>query len=145
MSKSISLILMLLGASPVAVALDPVVNKATAIELVHDALVSQGEVGAGTDVAIYPIPDYHAPDFITLQAEVPHPREGWTGMKYYSVNPWTGDVWDANCDRITSPTIQRKQDQIWKSSKLPDKARHVLQERTPACTPTKPEPREKKK
>ncbi len=60
MIKSISLILMLLGASPIAVALDPVINKATAIELVHYALVSQGEVGAGTDVAIYPIPDYYA-------------------------------------------------------------------------------------
>jgi hypothetical protein len=145
MSKSISLILVLLGASPVAIALDPVINKATAIELVHDALVSLGEVGAGTDVAIYPITDYYAPDFITLQAEVPHPREGWTGMKYYSVNPWTGDVWDADCNRITSPTIQRKQDQIWKSSKLPDEARHVLQARAPACTAAKPEPREKKK
>jgi hypothetical protein len=81
MRKAISLILVLLGGSPVAIALDPVINKATAIELVHDALVSLGEVSAGTDVAIYPIPDYYAPDFITLQAEVPHPREGWTGMK----------------------------------------------------------------
>jgi len=145
MSKSISFILMLLGASHVAVALDPILTKATAIELVHDALVSQGEVAEGTDVAIYPIPDYDAPDFITLQAEVPHPREGWIGMKYFSVNPWSGDVWDADCNRITSPTIRRKQDQIWKSSKLPDKARPVLQKRTPACTPVTPEPREKKK
>jgi len=145
MSKPISLILVLLGASAVAVALDPVIDRATAIELVRDALVSLGEVGAGTDVAIYPIPDYYAPDFITLQAEVPHSREGWTGMKYYFVNPWTGDVWDADCNRITSPTIQRKQDQIWKSSKLPDKARHVLRERTPACTPGKPARRREQK
>jgi len=144
MNKSISLILVLLGAAPLAVALDPVITRATAIELVHDALVSLGEV-EGTDIAIYPIPDYYAPDFITLQAEVPHPREGWTGMRYFSVNPWTGDVWDADCHRITSPTIQRKQDEIWKSSKLPDKARHVLQARTPACTPAKPKAREEKK
>jgi hypothetical protein len=96
-------------------------------------------VSAGTDVAIYPIPDYYAPDFITLQAEVPHPREGWTGMKYFSVNPWTGDVWESSgCTRITSPTLGRKQDEIWKSSKLPDKARRILQARVPACTPVKP-------
>ncbi len=61
-------------------------------------------------------------------------------MRYFAVNPWTADVWDAMaCTRITSPTIKRKQDEIWKSSKLPDEARHVLQARAPACVPAKSE------
>jgi hypothetical protein len=121
-------------------ALDPTISTATATELVRGALASLGEFSVRTKIAIYPWPYYWAPDFITLQAEVPHNDSGRIGMRYFAVNPWTGDVWDAMaCTRITSPTINRKQDEIWKSSKLPDEARRVLQARTPACTPAKPQ------
>ena len=134
MTPSRLLILVLLGASPVAVALDPILNEATAIELVHEALVSLGKVGETTKVAIYPISDYYAPEFITLQAEV-YTREGILVMDYFAVNPWTGDVWDSGvCSRITSPTIRRKQDELWKAAKLPDRARQILQRRVP-CVP----------
>jgi hypothetical protein len=44
-----------------------------------------------------------------------------------------------SCTQITSPTIKRKQEAIWKSAKLPDEALQVLQARSPACTPAKPE------
>jgi RHS repeat-associated protein len=146
MTKTISLIIMLLVASPVVLALDPTISTVAATELVREALASLGEGSALTKIAIYPWLYYWAPDFITLQAEVPHPDVGKIEMRYFAVNPWTGDVWDAmGCARITSPTIKRKQDEIWKSSKLPDEARQVLQARAPACTPGKPEPREKKK
>jgi hypothetical protein len=140
MARSISLIIMLLVASPVGLALDPAINTATARELVQDAIASLGEGSPRTKVAIYPVLDYWAPDFITLQAEVPHPDAGRIEMRYFAVNPWTGDVWDSiACTRITSPTIKRTQDEIWRSSRLPDEARHVLQARAPACTPAKPE------
>jgi hypothetical protein len=146
MTRAISLIIMLLVASPVGLALDPIISKATAAELVRDALASLGEDGGGTKIAVGPWPYYWAPDFITLYAEVPHPSVGRIEMRYFAVNPWTGDVWEPfGCTRITSPTIERKQDEIWKSSKLPDEARHVLQARAPACTPAKPERTEKQK
>jgi hypothetical protein len=147
MTRAISLLIMLLVASPVGLALDPVVSKATAAELVRDALASLGEDGGGSKIAIGDWPFYWAPDFITLYAEVLHSSSvGPLEMRYFAVNPWSGDVWEPfGCTRITSPTLKRKQDEIWKSSKLPDEARQVLQARAPACTPGKPEPREKKK
>jgi hypothetical protein len=140
MTRTISLTIMLLVASPLVLALDPAINTATARELVQDAIASLGEGGAGSKIAVEPWPYYWAPDFITLQAEVPHPDDGRIEMRYFAVNPWTGDVWDAMaCTRVTSPTIKRTQDEIWRSSKLPDEARHVLEARAPACTPAKPE------
>jgi hypothetical protein len=140
MTKAISLIIILLGPSTVGLALDPTISTAAATGLVREALASLGEGSARTKIAIYPVLDYWAPDFITLQAEVPHPDVGKIEMRYFAVNPWTGDVWDAMaCTRITSPTIKRKQDEIWKSSKLPAEARHVLEARAPACTPPKTE------
>ena len=140
MTTAISLTILLLVASPAGVALDFIVSKATAAELVRDALASLGDAGAGK-IAVGPWPYYWAPDFITLYAEVLHSSPvGPLEMRYFAVNPWTGDVWEPfGCTRITSPTIKRKQDQIWKGSKLPDEARLVLQERAPACTPAKSE------
>lgn len=140
MTRAVALIMVLLGASPGGLALDPTISTAAATELVRGALASTGEGGGRTKIAIYPWPYYWAPDFITLQAEVPHPDVGKIEMRYFAVNPWTGDVWDATaCARITSATIKRAQDEIWKSSNLPDEARPVLEARTPACTPAKPE------
>lgn len=134
MNKAISLMIILLGPSTVGLALDPAINTVVATELVRDSLASPGG-GTRNKIAIYPVLDYWAPDFITLQAEVPHPEVGRIEMRYFAVNPWTGDVWDAMaCSRITSPSIKRKQDEIWKSSKLPDEARPILQAREPACT-----------
>jgi hypothetical protein len=146
MTKAIWLIIILLLASPLTFALDPTISTATATELVREALASLGEGSVRTKIAIYPWPNYSAPDFITLQAEVPHPDVGQIEMRYFAVNPWTGDVWDAiACTRISSPKIKRKRDEIWKSSKLPDEARQVLQARVPACTPGKSEPRENRR
>ena len=146
MTRAISLIIMLLVASPVGLALDPIISKATAAWLVREALASLGEDSGGSKIPVEPWDYYWAPDFITLQAEVLVPSTGTVAMRYFAVNPWTGDVWEPfGCTRITSPTINRKQDEIWKSSKLPDEARHVLQARAPACTPAKPERTEKKK
>jgi hypothetical protein len=140
MNKVIALVIILLGPSTVGLALDFNIGTAAATGLVREALASLGEGSARTNIAIYRWPYYWAPDFITLQAEVPHPDVGKIEMRYFAVNPWTGDVWDAMaCTRITSPTIKRRQDEIWKSSKLPDEARHFLEERAPACTPAKPE------
>jgi hypothetical protein len=140
MTRVVILTILSLAASSVGFALDPIINKATARELVRDALASLGEDGAGTKIAIELWPYYWAPDFITLQAEIPHPAVGRVESRYFAVNPWTGDVWDPfACTRITSPTIKRKQEAIWKSAKLPDEARQALQARSPACTPAKPE------
>ncbi len=140
MTRVISLIILLLVASPGLVALDPVISKVTAGELVRDALASLGEDSGGSKIPVDPWDYYWAPDFITLQAEVLVPSKGIVSMRYFAVNPWTGDVWDAMaCALITSPTIKRIQDEIWKSSKLPDEARHFLEARAPACTPAKPE------
>ena len=137
---------MVLLASPVGLALDPIVSKATAAVLVRDALASLGEDSGGGQIPVEPWDYYWAPDFITLQAEVLVPSMGIVAVRYFAVNPWTGDVWEPfGCTRITSPTIKRKQDEIWKSSKLPDNARSVLQARAPGCTPAKPEPAEKKR
>jgi hypothetical protein len=139
MTRTISLIIMLLAASALGFGLDPTISKATAEELVRDALASLGEDGGGSKIAIGPWLYYWAPDFITLYAEIPLTSVGRVETRYFAVNPWTGDVWEPfGCTRITSPTIQRKQDQIWKSSKLPDEAREVLRARAPACTLAKP-------
>jgi len=127
---------MLLAAGPMGLALDPIVSKATAAELVRDALASLGEDSGGSKIPIRPWDYYWAPDFITLQAEILVPSMEIVTTRVFAVNPWTGDVWEPfGCTRITSPTIKRKQDKIWKSSKLPDEARQFLQARTPACKP----------
>jgi hypothetical protein len=138
MIRAISLIIMLLAASPVGLALDPVISKATAVGLVRDALARVGEGNGGSKIPVESWDYYWAPDFITLQAEVLVPSMGIVAMRYFAVNPWTGDVWDPfGCTRITSPEMKRKQDEIWKSSKLPAEARQVLEARAPACTPKK--------
>lgn len=134
--SAVILTVLSLAASSVGFSLDRTISDTTARELVQDALASLGAGGAGTKIAIEPWPYYWAPDFITLQAEVPHPATGRIESRYFAVNPWTGDVWDPfACTRITSPTIKRKQEAIWNSAKLPDQAREILQARTPACTP----------
>jgi len=146
MTRVVILTILSLASNSLSFALDPTINRATAEELVRDALASLGEDGAGTKIAIEPWPYYWAPDFITFQAEIPHPTVGRIENRYFAVNPWTGDVWNPfGCTRITSPTIKRKQDAIWKSANLPDAARQVLQARSPACTPAKPERSPKKK
>src|ERR1051325_2134944 len=133
MTRAILLTIMLLVTSPFGLALDPVISQATAEELVRDALASLGERGVGTKIAVYSWPYYWASDFITLQAEAPLPAVVRIEMRFFAVNPWTGDVWEPfGCSRLTSATIKRKQDEIWKASKLPDEARHVLQARAPA-------------
>jgi len=129
-------------------ALDPVISKATAAELVRDALASLGEGHEASRIPVLPWDYYWAPDFITLQAEILVPSTGTVAMRYFAVNPWTGDVWEPfGCTRITSPTIKRKQDEIWRSSKLPDEAQRILEARAPGCTPPKPErgPQQEKK
>ncbi len=146
MTRTISLFIMLFVVRPVLLALDPVVSKATAEELVRDALASLGEDGRNGKIAVGTYTDYWAPDFITLQAEVFVPSMGTVAMRYFAVNPWTGDVWEPfGCTRMTSPTIRRKQEEIWKSSRLPDEARPVLAARTPACTPATKEGRREQK
>ncbi len=138
MTRTIALIAMFFGACAVGLALDPTIKTATAIALVRDALTSLGEYDTPAKIKIEPWPNYYAPDFITLQAWRPNPESVTMDTWYFAVNPWTGDVWEPfGCIRITSPTIKRKQDEIWKSSKLPDEARHVLEARAPACTPAK--------
>ena len=146
MTRTISIITVLLVATTVGHALDPIISKAAAAELVRDALASLGEGHEASKIPVFAWDYYWAPDFITLQAEILVPSTGTVAMRYFAVNPWTGDVWEPfGCTRITSPTLKRKQDEIWKSSKLPDEARAVLQARAPACTPAKPEGTEKKK
>ena len=121
MIRAVILTILSLAAISVGSSLDRTINNATAGELVQDALASLGEDGAGNKIAIEPWPYYWAPDFITLQAEIPHSDVGRIESRYFAVNPWTGDVWDPiACTRITSPTIKRKQEAIWKSAKLPD-------------------------
>ena len=140
MIRVVILTILSLAADSVGLALDPTIDKATATELVRDALASLGEHGTDIKIEIEPWLYYWAPDFITLQAWRPHPTAGTMETWYFAVNPWTGDIWNPfSCTRITSPTIKRKQEAIWKSAKLPDEARQVLQARSPACTPTKPE------
>jgi hypothetical protein len=146
MSRVVILTILSLAASSVAFALDPTINMATARELVQDALASLGEHRTDVKIEIEPWLYYWAPDFITLQAWRPHPTAGTMETWYFAVNPWTGDIWNPfGCTRITSPTIKRKQEAIWKSAQLPDEARHVLQARSPACTPANPERSPEKK
>lgn len=136
MTRAISLLLMLLAASPTGFALDPVVSKVATADLVRDALASLGYDGGGTKIAVGPWLYYWAPDFITLQAQVYVSSIEKVALQYFAVNPWTGDVWEPfGCTRILSPTLERKQEEIWRSSKLPDEARRVLRARAPGCTP----------
>lgn len=137
MNRVILLFIVSLVARHVAVALDPLVSRAMAEALVREAIASLHEDGRDAKIHVEQWNYYWVPDFITLQAEVLVPSMGLVTMRYFAVNPWTGDIWEPfGCSRITSPEIKRKQDEIWKSSKLPAEARLVLEERTPACTPS---------
>jgi len=132
------LVYLLLVSPRVGFALEPCITPTMAAELVRDALASLGDDGGGTKIAVEPWLYYRAPDFITLQAQVFIPSIQRIAVKYFAVNPWTGDVWEPfACTVVTSPTLKIKQDAIWKSAKLPEEARSVLSSRTPACSPTK--------
>jgi len=116
---------------------------------VRQALVALGEDWPSAHVEPWKY-DW-APEFYTFQSWRPGPvqDDGVSVLqtRYFAVNPWTGDVWDAmGCNRITSPAIQKEQKLIWKRSRLADEVRETLRNRSPAaCSDVERKATEKKK
>ena len=112
-----------------------VINESTARKLVRQALVALGEtehlhvepmaVLLGTGVLHVSIMASGRPG---RQRSRRSPRR-----PYFAVNPWTGDVWDAmGCTRITSPTLLKEQEAIWRRSQLPAEVRKAIRDKYPA-------------
>lgn len=111
-----------------------IISEKTARRLIREALVSMGDDWSSAPIErwIY----YWAPEFYSFMTYLPGPEiDGVSVLQthYLSVNPWTGDVWDAiGCRTITSPVIQKEQESIWRRSRLPSDAREPLQDKSPA-------------
>ena len=121
---------LILGVSMTSPAIERTIDEQTARRLVEGALPALGESPKWMNVG--PWRYYWAPEFYNFSLY----RAGGQGVLviyYISVNPWTGDVWDAMaCKRITTPETKKEQDGIWKQSGIPSEARETLSNRSPA-------------
>lgn len=73
------------------------------------------------------------PDFYYFGATWPNPS-GSPVIGYFAVNPWTGDVWDANgCTRYTSKELNVAQKAIRKRSRIEGQDYSRLRARRPLC------------
>jgi hypothetical protein len=121
---------LILGVGMTSPAIERTIDEQTARSLVEGALPALGESPKWMNIG--PWKYYWAPEFYNFSAY----RAGGQGVLviyYLSVNPWTGDVWDAMaCKRITTPEIKKEQDAIWQQSGIPSEARETLSNRPPA-------------
>jgi len=103
------------------------ISRKTAFKLVQEALATKGLRVPPSQIS--QMTDYWSPEFFNFESLL-----GQSGdqpdaalRNYFAVNPWNGDVWDAmECERITSPAIEKMQAVIWKRSGLPEEARQPL-------------------
>ena len=73
------------------------------------------------------------PDFYYFAATWPNPT-GSPVAGHYAVNPWTGDVWDADgCKRLESPSLSKLQDAVRKKSGLGRSVYSKLRAKRPLC------------
>jgi hypothetical protein len=146
---SIFRVALIFGLSFVSFARVPTISEGIARQLVKEALVTLGASGPAVEIVHWPY-DW-APEFYTFQAWRPGVESsngvGVLQTYYFAVNPWTGDVWDAMaCRRITSPTIEKEQEAIWKRSQLSVDVREAIRKKSPAdCSAIQREMHEKKK
>jgi len=132
--------MIILGLAKSSGAIERTIEERTARKLVEGALPALGEDPKFMDIR--PWRYYWAPEFYSFEAY----RGGGHGVLiiyYLSVNPWTGDVWDATaCKRITTPEVKKEQDAIWQKSGIPSEAREALSKKAPAeCSVTPKEGR----
>src|SRR6266700_3876670 len=106
--------MILVGLARVTPAMERMIQEQNARKLVENTLPALGEDPKLMDIR--PWRYYWAPEFYSFEAY----RGGSKGVLiiyYISVNPWTGDVWDATaCKRITTPAVKKEQDLIWQES-----------------------------
>ena len=123
---------LVLGGSLVSLAGGHTISRSAARKLVREALIARRQYDPL--VRIDPFRYDYAPEFTSFMAWWPNP-DGDPLIGYFAVNPWTGDVWDViGCERITSPTLQKAQESIWKQSHLLPEAKGTLHEKSPACS-----------
>jgi hypothetical protein len=73
------------------------------------------------------------PDFYYFAATWPNPT-GSPVAGHYAVNPWTGDVWDADgCKRLESPSLKKLQDVVRRKSGLGRSVYSKLRAKRPLC------------
>jgi len=125
-----------LAASSASAAHLRTIGQGAARKLVQEALVTLGEDGPW--VQIVPWKYHWAPEFYSFEADRHNIVDGLLVARYFAVNPWTGDVWDAMaCSQITSPAIDKEKQAIWKRSRFPPEAREALHNKSPgACSET---------
>lgn len=126
--SSFFLVALALGLSMASPAIERTIDERTARKLVEEALPALGE--SPRFLQIEPWRYYWAPEFYSFSAS--RAGKGVLIMYYLSVNPWTGDVWDAMaCERLTTPALKKEQEAIWQQSGIPSEARETLQNRSP--------------
>jgi hypothetical protein len=71
--------------------------------------------------------------FYYFEASWPNPA-GSPHLGNFAVNPWTGDVFNADgCERLTSPSLKKLQDAIRKRSRLTREEYVRLRAKKPIC------------
>ena len=74
------------------------------------------------------------PEFFYFEATWPNPI-GSPVIGHFSVNPWTGDVWNPGlCERITSPSLSKIQRGIKKRLKLKKEDYAKMHAKKPICS-----------
>src|ERR1017187_6840225 len=117
-----------LGLTQASLARERTISRQAARKLVQAALPALGEDPKYMQIVLHK--DHSAMKFYSFSAF--RAGSGVLHIYYFSVNPWTGDVWDpAACERLTTPELKSEQDAIWQRSGIPSEARQELQNRSP--------------
>jgi hypothetical protein len=124
------LVALAVGPSLRCPAAEPTISEQTARRLVEAALPALDEDPKFMQIVPHGVREFYSFSAMRGTKSVLH-------IYYLSVNPWTGDVWDAAaCSRITTPELKKEQRAIWRQSSIPLKARKALQHRLPyECRP----------
>jgi|SRR5208283_5912598 len=87
----------------------------------------------GPGVSLTSSPRGFDPDFYFFCATWPNPT-GSPVIGYFAVNPWTGDVWNADdCEHLTSKSVQKTQADIRKRFHFKREEYAKLREKMPLC------------
>jgi uncharacterized iron-regulated membrane protein len=100
----------------------------SARRLVYEA-VSVHNPGA----AVSQVGDEYGPEFYNFDATWPN-TTGSPMIGYFSVNPWTAEVWDDHsCRRLVSPRLKKLQDRIRRESGIQGAVDAKFREKKPLC------------
>lgn len=129
----VALLLLLLQAAPGAeTGAFPKITAEEARLLVGDALL---HLYPHHDIEVSLVNNKYDPDFFYFEANWYGPIRTSPHLGNFAVNPWTGDVFNAdNCKRLTSPSLKKAQGAIRKRLGLGREDYARLRAKRPVCS-----------